>query len=293
MSVLISAIACSVCLALPPGEKFLARVNGTTMTVADLEFLARTRQVAAADRVQETPRLIDEWIERQLIREFLTRRKITPPADELEFQIRQAERIIREQGEDPGVLLPKLGYTAERLKSELGLPLAWQVYARQTITLPQTRAYFEKHQAELDGTRVRARQIVLKRLPNEPEPQLQKKVKQLADLRSELLSNSITFEVAARMHSESPTRDMGGDLGVLSFRGKLPTPVARAAFQLKPGEISEPVVSKFGVHLIQVTERLPGDLSLEDVRPQVFEILSTALWNETLQRERESARIER
>lgn len=293
MSVLITAIACSVCLAAPPEEKFLARVNGTTMTVADLEFLARTRQVAATDRIKETPRLIDEWIERQLIREFLTRRKITAPADELEFQIRQAEKIIREQGEDPGVLLPRLGYTAERMRSELGLPLAWQVYARQTITLPQTRAYFEKHQAELDGTRVRARQIFLKLLPGASEAQIQEKTRQLAELRSQILGKSIGFEVAARMHSEAPTREMGGDLGIVSFRGKLPTSVARAAFQLKAGEISEPVVSSFGVHLIQVTERIPGDLSLEDVRPQIFEILSTALWNETLQRERESARIER
>lgn len=280
-------------LAAPPASPLVARVNQTGITEADVEFTLKTRQVPAADRARETPRIVEELIDRQLIRDFLAQRKITAPADEIDFQIQQAERVIRQQGEDPAVLLPRLGYTPDRLKSELGLPLAWQRYARQTITLPQTKAYFDTHRAELDGTRIRARQILIKLPSNSDAAHIDEATRTLKDLKSRIANKSISFADAAREFSQAPTRELGGDLGVIGFRGTLPQPVARAAFALEKGELSDPVVSKFGVHLVETTERFPGELSLEDVRPRIMELLSQALWEETVQRERQSARIER
>jgi len=115
----------------------------------------------------------------------------------------------------------------------------------------------------------------------------------LKDLKGQIASGKLTFQDAAKKHSESPTRDQGGEVGLIGFRGKLPAPVCRAAFSLKVNEISEPVISPFGVHLVQVTEIVPGDLSLEDVRPQIFDRLSEQLWTDTIARERKSAKIER
>jgi len=273
--------------------RVIAKVNGTAITAGDVGFIVATRNVKSDERAEKEPQLIEELIDRQVVREFLVRRKISPPADELAYQIQVAEEVIKKHGDDPAQLLPKLGYTSERLKSELGLPLAWQAYARQTITLPQTREYFEQHRVELDGTQVRVRQIFLKLAPKPEETEIAAKVKTLKDLKGQIASGKITFQDAAKKHSESPTRDQGGEVGLIGFRGKLPAPVCRAAFSLKVNEISEPVISPFGVHLVQVTEIVPGDLSLEDVRPQIFDRLSEQLWTDTIARERKSAKIER
>lgn len=274
-------------------KQVIVKVNGTAITAGDVEFMMTTRQVKSEDRAAQEPKLVEELIDRQLIREFLTKRKFTAPADELAFQIQRAEDAIRKHGDDPAVLLPKLGYSQDRLKSELGLPLAWQAYIRHTVTLPQTKEYFDQHRTELDGTRLRARQIFLKLPPNPSESDVAAKTTRLKDLKTQITSGNISFPDAAKMYSESPTGADGGDVGVFGPRGKLPTPVTRAAFALKVNDISEPVVSAFGVHLIQVTERLPGDLSLEDVRPQIVERLSEQLWDETVARERKTAKIER
>ncbi len=271
----------------------VVKVNGTAITEGDVDFIATTRQLKPEQRAEQESKLIDELVDRQLVREFLARRKISAPADELGFQIQQAEDAIKKHGDDPVTLLSKLGYTPERLKTELGLPLAWQAYVRQTVTLPQTKEYFETHRAELDGTQLRARQIFLKLPPNPTEADQAAKRSQLKDLRSQIESGKLTFADAARKHSESPSKDQGGDVGLFGARGKLPTPVTRAAFALKVNELSEPVVSTFGVHLIQVTERLPGDLSLEDVRSEIISKLSDQLWADTVRNERKSAKIER
>ncbi len=273
--------------------RVIVKVNGTAITAGDVGFIVATRNVKPEERAEREPKLIEELIDRQVVREFLARRKIAPPTDELAYQIQVAEDVIKKHGDDPAQLLPKLGYTSERMKSELGLPLAWQIYARQTITLPQTREYFEQHRMELDGTQIRVRQIFLK-LPSKPdEADIAAKAKTLKDLKGQIASGKITFQDAAKKHSESPTRDQGGEVGLIGFRGKLPAPVSRAAFALKMNEISEPVISPFGLHLVQVTEIVPGDLSLEDVRPQIFDRLSEQLWTDTIARERKSAKIER
>lgn len=273
-------------------SRVLVKVNGKSITAGDVEFAAMTQQVKPAERAAREPQLVERLIERQLVRDFLAGRKIVAPADDVQFQIQHAESVLKKLDEDPEAFLAKLGYTSERLKSELGLPLTWQIYVRQTVTTPQIREHFEKHRAELDGTQLRARQVFLKLAAGASEADVAAKTKQLEDLRTRIAAGKLSFADAAKQFSEAPTKEQGGDVGRFGFRGKLPAPVTRAAFALKVDEISEPVVSPFGVHLIQVTERHPGDLSLEDVRPEIVERFSDQLWKETVERERKTAKIE-
>jgi parvulin-like peptidyl-prolyl isomerase len=73
--------------------------------------------------------------------------------------------------------------------------------------------------------------------------------------------------------------------------GRLPEEVTLAALGLRPGQLAGPLSSAFGLHLIQVTERQPGQLSLEDARPQILERLSAQLWRDTVSKERATANI--
>ena len=271
----------------------VVKVNGTAITAADVSFAASQQGISEEDRSQSEPKLIERLIDRQLIRSFLASKKIEPPAEDLQFQIARAEALIRKGGEDPKVLLEKLGYTPERLKSELGLTLAWQVYARKTVTPMQIKAHYEKHRQEFDGTQVRASQIFLKLSQPVSDEEKAAKIEKLTEIRRQILANKLSFAEAAKRYSEAPTKDQGGDVGLFGFRGKLPATVSQTAFALKVNDISEPVVSPFGIHLIQATERHPGDFSLEDVRPVIIDRLSQQLWTETVEKERNTAKIER
>lgn len=275
-----------------PKPVAVAKVNGTNITRADLDFAVSQNGIPAEDRAQAEPRLIQQLIDRQLIRAFLASKKIEPVADELQYQIAKAEDAIKKRGEDPQKLLAKIGYTPERLKSELGLPIAWQVYARQSILSPQIKAYFQEHRQELDGTQVRASQIFLKRTTTADDAEIDAKKRKLGELRQSIVDKMRSFADAAKQFSEAPSRENGGDVGLFGWRGKLPSAVSHAAFALKVEEISQPIVSPFGVHLILVTERHPGDLSLEDVRPVIMEQLAQQLWTETVTKLRATAKIE-
>ena len=78
----------------------------------------------------------------------------------------------------------------------------------------------------------------------------------------ERLDNGADFAELARLHSEDGSASKGGDLGWVS-PGDLVPEFERAMNALKPGEISAPVRSPFGWHLIQVLERRAEDVSKE------------------------------
>lgn len=81
-------------------------------------------------------------------------------------------------------------------------------------------------------------------------------------------------------------------MGWFPYQGKMPLAFSQAAFQLKTGDISEPVVSPFGVHLIHVTARQPGELSFDDVRKEIIERISQELWRQTADGERKKTKVD-
>ena len=81
----------------------------------------------------------------------------------------------------------------------------------------------------------------------------------------ERLDNKADFAELARAHSEDASAVKGGDLGWISPGDTVPE-FERAMNDLKPGEVSDPVKSPFGWHLIQVLERRNEDMSKERQR---------------------------
>ncbi len=86
--------------------------------------------------------------------------------------------------------------------------------------------------------------------------------------------NGADFAALARLHSEDETNaEAGGDLGLLS-RGRMVPEFEAAAFAMAPDEVSEPVKSTFGYHVIKVTEKQEETTqTLDDVRTTVENIL--------------------
>jgi peptidyl-prolyl cis-trans isomerase SurA len=88
---------------------------------------------------------------------------------------------------------------------------------------------------------------------------------QLAALRQAILAGKTDFASAAREHSQDGSAAQGGDLGWAS-PGQFVPEFEEVMNQLKDTDISQPTVSRFGVHLIQLTERRRVELSAREVR---------------------------
>ncbi|MFH1017417.1 MAG: SurA N-terminal domain-containing protein [Pseudomonadota bacterium] len=77
------------------------------------------------------------------------------------------------------------------------------------------------------------------------------------------------FEDVARAESEDPSRTEGGDVGYFG-KGQMVKPFEDSAFALKVGEISKPVQSKLGFHIIKVTDKIPaGEAGVDRLKKEL------------------------
>jgi len=101
-----------------------------------------------------------------------------------------------------------------------------------------------------------------------------------------------TFAELARTTSACPSKEKGGDLAWFRGAGKMVERFAQAAFALKPYQMSDIVATKFGYHLILVTDRRPGkQVKFEDVKDMVKDVYCDRLREYLLTQLRSKAQI--
>jgi len=113
-------------------------------------------------------------------------------------------------------------------------------------------------------TQTRARHILLR---TSAQATAQDAARRLEDLKRQIEAGQRRFEDVAREVSEDGSAAGGGDLGWASPGGFVPE-FEEAMNRLAPNAVSPPVVSRFGVHLIQVVERRQVELSDKEIREQ-------------------------
>jgi peptidyl-prolyl cis-trans isomerase SurA len=111
-------------------------------------------------------------------------------------------------------------------------------------------------------TQTHTRHILLRTNANMTEQQA---VARLADFKRRVAAGQADFAQLARDFSQDASARNGGDLGWANAGSFVPE-FEEAMTPLRPGEISDPVVSRYGVHLIQVLERRQAKPSPQELR---------------------------
>lgn len=171
------------------------------------------------------------------------------------------------------------GQTSNLIRSPVGFHI---------IRLLDRRAQIE---SVVMVNQIHARHILIKISELTSEADARHRITQM----KERLDNGSSFTDLAKLHSEDGSATNGGDLGWLS-PGDTVAPFEQAMNQLKPGEISQPVQSPFGWHLIQVLEHRTQDVSRERQRQNASQAIrarkSDEAFQDWLQRLRDRAYVE-
>ncbi|MBV9288200.1 MAG: peptidylprolyl isomerase [Hyphomicrobiales bacterium] len=254
------ALAFGATLALSPGAsadpKVLATVDGSPITQDDFN-------VALADIGPGLPQKLEGAARQKYVLDYLI---------DLKLAARKAEADKLDQTPD---FARKLAYYRDKLAME---ELLGSVAKAATTEEAERKAYDEAAKAEPPQEEIHARHILV---PTEEE----------AKKALERVKAGEDFAKVATELSKDPSGD-GGDLGWFT-KDRMVAEFSDAAFKLKKGEVSEPVHTQFGWHIIKVEDtRTKTFPPFEQVKDQAARYVAQKAESETIAQLHSAAKIE-
>ncbi len=139
------------------------------------------------------------------------------------------------------------------------------------VTDEEMQAFYENNPSLFQSPeQVQARHILIKVAPEAEESAKKEALQKIKDVQKKIKAGE-DFAALAQAHSEGPSSVKGGDLGFFR-RGQMVKSFEEAAFALQKDEVSDVVETRFGYHLIQVTDRRPaGAIGFEEAKGRIAE----------------------
>ncbi|MCA9267387.1 MAG: peptidylprolyl isomerase [Planctomycetales bacterium] len=278
-----------------PGE-IAARVNGkpiyTSEVAEQLALALRGREAQPEAQRVLTAQAIEQLIGRKLILEMLAQRKLAANDAEIDLEIDRIRKRLAVTGATLEEHLQATGQTIAALRQTLLWQLSWQRYLDRYLNEDNLKRFYEDRRREFDGSEVRVAHILWKVADPDDEEAVAQSQQQAAAVRAAIVGGEISFDAAAAQHSQSPTAASGGKLGFITRHDAMPEPFAKAAFALAEGGVSPPVVTPFGVHVIQCLEIRAGQRPWHDTRELVRQEAMRFLFDWIVSKERPAARVE-
>lgn len=260
----------------PPASTIVANVNGETITLADLESTLSNNLPAIPltlnQRRQLRAALLNDLIDDRLVKQFLAKKGTKVEPAELDEQMKAFTTQLAKENQTLSDYLKRTGLTEAQMRADWTASMQLSNYVQQQTTDAQLRAYHAAHRDYFDKVEVRVSHIIIRvskgALPGERATAREK----IQSVRAEMMAGKINFAAAARKFSQDPSGRDGGDLGFVLRRGQeLEEPLAKVAFAMKVGEISDILETNSGLHLLTVTDRKPGTPTT--VEKSVLEVL--------------------
>jgi peptidyl-prolyl cis-trans isomerase C len=287
------------------GDKVAVTVNGHSIMEGDVNSLFAT--VAAREmrgrpmppdqmesaRARLRPRLLEKLIGDELLREDAARAEITVTPKELSTELDEilSQHLTRtgqtradfeqmiESREGVGLdeFLAQRVADPEFKRSVLQKRLIEKRYPDDLkVSADEIKAQYEQDRQRVyeKPATVRASHILIRTDESATEEQKAEARAKAEAVLVEVKAPEADFAALAGKHSECPSSAQGGDLGFFPRQGAMVEPFAAAAFALDVGQISDIVETRFGYHIIKVTEKKePTVVTLEEATDQIREQL--------------------
>jgi len=272
-------------------NKVLATVDGEPVTMYELKKYTqssiRGRQMGASvDQAQ----LLDSLITDKLIEKEVSDKGIVVHDDEIDRYIDNIKERNKVDDEGLKQALAAQGLTLEKYRTQVRAEIQKaqlmnrEIRGKVNITPEDVQRYYEAHLDEFSTpARMQIAHIVIRLPPDSPPDQVAAATAKAQEVHARLASGA-DFAAMAKEYSEDPSGQNGGDLGWFK-KGEMLDSIEAAALRLKVGEISEPVRTKIGIHILKLEGREGAShQKLDDLAEQIKQQLYNAALDERFQK---------
>ena len=308
-----AALACTLAWAEGSYPGNAVRVNGTEISYQRFNGFYQEYQrqyginvAARGDYLQLLTRLrreaMDLMIEQELVAQAAEKKGVAADAEQVDAAVQE----LRERFDKPEDFTSRLqeeGYTEDSYRKHVARMAAASNYLDEiragagNVSDEDLETYYRDNQGRLTlPEQVRVRHILLTWKPMGTTDDRAAIREQMVPILEQARGGADFAELARQHSDDSATAAGGGDTG-LFHRGEMVPAFEDVAFALKPGEISDPVETPFGVHILKLEERqearlLPLDEIREQLRDHVRNERAEAAVQAEIARLRDAAEIE-
>jgi peptidyl-prolyl cis-trans isomerase C len=242
----------------------------------ELDRLLASQRVPPEMMSQVPERLTQQLVIRQLILQKIKAENIQITDAQLESKVKELRADFeRTQKVSAGPkmsfeqALQAMGMDPKNYKASLREGLEFEALLKKggykETTAAEAKTYYEQNPKQFQQPeQVRASHILIKVEGEDPKAWSEAKTR-IEAIRTQATAKDADFAALAKQSSEGPSKDRGGDLGFFGRKQMVPA-FDTAVFSMKKGEVSAPVRTKFGWHIILKTdERKARTLAFDEI----------------------------
>lgn len=293
--VVISVLVCSFLVATAAGaelvNKILATVDGEPVTTYQLKRYSqdsiRGRQLSVS---VDQSALLEALITDKLIQKEVSEKGVIVRDQDIDRYIEAIKQRNNLDDEKLKTALAGQGLTLESYRTQIREEIerdqlvGREIRGKVSVTPEEVQRYYEAHLTEYSTPeKVQVAHIVFRLAPDAPADKVAATTAKAQDVYQRIKKGA-DFAEMAKQYSEDPSGQNGGDLGWFK-PGELLDSLEKAAARLKVGEVSEPVRSKVGLHLLKVEAREgAAHQNLNELSEQIKQQLYNAALEERFQK---------
>lgn len=264
----------------------IAKVNGVTIPRAEFDekyakmtkaFTTRNKEIPEGLARRYKQSILKQLVEKQLLEQKIEKAGVKVEPAELEEELAEYKKMFRTE-ENFQRYLRSSSVTLDKIKDNIRHNLAVKKLLEKEGSLEVTdadvKAYYDKNKGRYEvKEQVRASHILFKVKSKADKEADAKARKQAEEVYEEAKKKDADFAALAKKHSQGPTASRGGDLSYFT-RGRMVPEFEKVAFSMKPGEVSKPVRTQFGWHVIKVTDKKEGrQRPFDEVKESIQKLL--------------------
>ena len=247
------------------GEKILRLSFNKRLNV----FRRMNQEVTDTVKMQ----IVDQLTKKILLKQFVEKQEVSASADDIKAEIEKIKFFLQNNPANKDKPLDEIletqGSSVTELEEEVSRALALSKYLESSVTDADKMSYFDANKDAFNGAKVKASHVLIDTRNLKTEAEL-KEAKDKIDIVKVQIDKGADFAEMAKKYSSCPSAENGGDIGFFQRKGSIVEEFAVVAFAMEVGEISEPVKTQFGYHIIKVTEKEDGkEVSYADVSDMV------------------------
>ena len=252
----------------------VATVNGKKITLEAVTKRLTDFKDADSETLNAVKQeIIDQLITDILLEEFIDKQGLIVAPEEIEREVERIRSDIAGNQEYNGPSLEKVlaavGSDINEFKKGIKHSIALEKYFNNKVDDETLMKFFEENKSLFNGESIRVSHILIDTRDLKTQEEFSKALEKIKNIKKEI-DRGASFDELARKHSAHLSAQEGGDMGFIQRKGSLAKPFLDAAFSLQIGEVSEPVKTEYGYHLIKVTDKKEGsNIKFADVKRNV------------------------